>query len=328
MAFHKRTRRIISQRCSSMTFDSIPGPMAQAISFRALGALTQNDQIVLMPHLKIGNKQLEYVWHGPGPAEATTLVFLHEGLGCVAMWRDFPEQLVAETGCGALVYSRAGYGNSDPCELPRSVRFMHDEALVVLPQVLEAFQIREAILVGHSDGGSIALIHAGGNVNHEDTKDTKTADSDRNQTGELSTKTLIRGLILEAPHVFVEEVGLESIRKIAEEYGAAPSVLKQRLARYHAENVDETFWGWNDVWLNPEFRSWNIEEYLSRIRVPVLLIQGEDDQYGTPAQVKAIEGGCQGRVRTVMLAECGHSPHLDQPARTLEVMREFVEELK
>ena len=308
-----------------------------------------------MPRLKIGDKQLEYVWHGPGPAEATTLVFLHEGLGCVAMWRDFPEKLVAETGYGALVYSRAGYGNSDPCELPRSVRFMHDEALVVLPQVLDTFEIRKAILVGHSDGGSIALIHAGGGVNHEDTKDTKTADSNRNQTGELSTKTLIRGLILEAPHVFVEEGGLESIRRIAEEYrtaivslpsselatarmpanhpqdaGAAvgaPPDLKQRLARYHGENVDETFWGWNEVWLNPEFRTWNIEEYLPHIRVPVLLIQGKDDQYGTLAQVKAIEAGCQRPVRTVLLAECGHSPHLDQPARTLEAMREFVEEV-
>ena len=137
-----------------------------------------------MPHLKIGDKQLEYVWHGPAPAEAPTLVFLHEGLGCVAMWRDFPERLAAQTGCGALVYSRAGYGNSDQCELPRAVRFMHDEALVTLPQVLDAFQIREAILVGHSDGGSIALIHAGAdgkrNFHHEDTKNTKTAENDSN----------------------------------------------------------------------------------------------------------------------------------------------------
>src|SRR5207237_403451 len=126
---------------------------------------------------------------------APTLVFLHEGLGCVAMWRDFPERLAGETGCGALVYSRAGYGNSDPIELPRPVGFMHKEALVTLPQVLEAFEIREAILIGHSDGGSISIIHAGG------TSDPR-----------------LRGLILEAPHVFVEEVGLESIRAIAGEY--------------------------------------------------------------------------------------------------------------
>jgi pimeloyl-ACP methyl ester carboxylesterase len=313
-----------------------------------------------MPHLKIGDKRLEYVWHGPGPAEAPTLVFLHEGLGCVAMWREFPQRLAEQTGCGAFVYSRAGYGYSDPCELPRSVRFMHDEALVTLPKVLDAFQIRQAILVGHSDGGSIALIHGGGNVNHKDTKDTKTADSDNSKPSSHSPKALIRGLILEAPHVFVEEVGLKSIGEIAEAYCAAIvtvpssegpagrmpanrpqdagapsgtpesalSVLKQRLARYHRENVDETFWGWNDIWLNPEFRSWNIEEYLPRIRVPVLLIQGEDDRYGTLDQVKTIEAACQGPVRTVMLADCGHSPHVDQPSRTLEAMRAFVEELK
>ncbi len=318
---------------------------------------------VLMPHLKIGDKQLEYVWHGPrpdeAPAEAPTLIFLHEGLGCVAMWRDFPERLAEATGCGALVYSRAGYGNSDSCDLPRAVRFMHDEALVTLPRVLDAFQIRKAILVGHSDGGSIALIHAGGIFNHEDTKSTKTEESKRTSRS-LSTKTLIGGLILEAPHVFVEEIGLESIRAIAEEYrtaivnvpsaerdagrmpanrpqdaGApvrapvgAPSVLKQRLARYHGENVDATFGGWNDVWLNPRFQSWNIEEYLPQIQIPVLLIQGKDDRYGTLAQVNAIEAGCQGPVRTVLLADCGHSPHLDQPAQALEAMREFVDELK
>jgi pimeloyl-ACP methyl ester carboxylesterase len=297
-----------------------------------------------MPHLKIGDTQLEYAWHGPRPDEAPTLVFLHEGLGCVAMWRDFPARLAAQTGRGALVYSRAGYGNSDPFELPRAVRFMHDEALVTLPQVLDALQIREAILVGHSDGGSIALIHAGAdgkrNFHHEDTKNTKTDDNNRNDSkrndsssnkpSSLSAKTLTRGLILEAPHVFVEEIGLDSIRAIAEEYCSEDQGgrLKQRLARYHGENADATFCGWNDVWLNPEFRSWNIEEYLPQISVPILLIQGEDDQYGTLDQVKAIEAGCQAPVRTVLLADCGHSPHLDQPARTLEAMKKFVEELK
>jgi pimeloyl-ACP methyl ester carboxylesterase len=234
------------------------------------------------------------------------------------MWRDFPERVAAAVGCGALVYSRAGYGNSDPCELPRGVRFMHDEALVTLPQVLDAFQIRDAIVVGHSDGGSIAVIHAGA-------------------TG---ADGRVRGLILEAPHVFVEEMGLDSIRAIAEAYRAdkmpangpqgtgAPSVLKQRLARFHGDDVDRTFQGWIDVWLNPEFRSWNIEEYLPRITAPVLLIQGEEDQYGTLAQMKAIQTGCNVPVRTLLLARCGHSPHLDQPERTFEAMKEFVEEMK
>ena len=281
-----------------------------------------------MPYIKIAGKNLAYVWHGPGVERAPTLVFLHEGLGCVEMWRDFPERLSAATGLGALVFSRAGYGKSDPVEGPWPVRFMHEEALVVLPQVLDAFAIREAILVGHSDGGSIAIIHAGG------VKDSR-----------------VRGLILEAPHVFVEEIGLQSIRGIGELYrsegagrmpanrpqdagapvGApkgAPSVLKQRLARYHGENVDATFWGWNDVWLNPEFRPWNIEEYLPGIRVPVLLIQGEDDQYGTREQLRKIEAGCEGPVRTVMLEACGHSPHLDRAERVLEVMKEFVGEVR
>jgi pimeloyl-ACP methyl ester carboxylesterase len=255
-----------------------------------------------VPHFKIGDKQLEYVWHGPGPAEAPTLVFLHEGLGCVAMWRDFPARVAEQTGCGALVYSRAGYGNSDPIELPRPVGFMHDEALATLPQVLDAFRIREAIFVGHSDGGSIALIHAGG------VDDTR-----------------VRGLILEAPHVFVEEVGLESIRAIAGQYRSGD--LQQRLERYHGKNVDATFWGWNDVWLNPEFKSWNIEEYLPPIRVPVLLIQGADDQYGTQEQVRKVEAGCPAPVRTILLRDCGHSPHLDQPELTLEAMKESVGKL-
>jgi pimeloyl-ACP methyl ester carboxylesterase len=268
-----------------------------------------------MPIIRIADKDLEYVWHGPGPEEAPTLVFLHEGLGCVEMWRDFPERLSAQTGLGALVYSRAGYGKSDPVAGPWPVRFMHEEALVVLPKVLDAFAVREAILVGHSDGGSIAIIHAGG------VRDPR-----------------VLGLILEAPHVFVEEVGLESIREIAELYrgagrmpanrpqdAGAPS-FKQRLARYHGAQVDQTFWGWNDVWLDPEFRSWDIAEYLPEIKVPVLLIQGEDDQYGTREQLRRIEAGCQGSVRTVMLEACGHSPHLNQPERALEVMKEFVGE--
>jgi len=282
-----------------------------------------------MALIKIAAKQLEYVWHGRPPAEAPTLVFLHEGLGCVAMWRDFPERLAVETGCGALVYSRAGYGKSDPIALPRPVRFMHDEGLLTLPQVLSAFAIREAILVGHSDGGSIALIHAGAEgkkkFHYEDTKGTKTSESNRSKEDAFLTRTLIRGLILEAPHVFVEEIGLESIRSISGEY--ASGKLKQPLARYHGENVDATFWGWSDVWLNPEFRDWNIEEYLPQINVPVLLIQGADDRYGTREQVRKVEAGCRGPVRTLMLPDCAHTPHLEQPERTLEAMKDFVAEV-
>jgi pimeloyl-ACP methyl ester carboxylesterase len=265
-----------------------------------------------MPHLRITDHDLEHAWYGPRPDQAPTLVFLHEGLGCMAMWKDFPQRVVEATGYGALVYSRAGYGKSDPIELPRPVRFMHDEALITLPEGLNAFEIREAILVGHSDGGSIALIHAGGAPN---LRSDATESVGR-------TRTRISALILLAPHVFVEDLGIDSIRRIGEDYRSGD--LRQRLERYHGENVDRAFWGWNDVWLNPEFRSWNIEEYLPRIRVPVLLIQGADDQYGTLAQIEAIEKKIDAPVQTVLLKNCGHSPHLDQPQQTLEAVVVFV----
>jgi pimeloyl-ACP methyl ester carboxylesterase len=221
------------------------------------------------------------------------------------MWRDFPEQVITATGFGALVYSRAGYGDSDPIELPRPVRFMHDEALITLPQLLKTTGVREAILVGHSDGGSIALIHAGSRavIQHE---------------------TSIRGLILEAPHVFVEEIGLESIRAIGEKYRNGQ--LRLRLKRYHGRNVDKTFWGWNNVWLDPAFRAWNIEEYLPQIRVPILVIQGAADQYGTIRQVETIQDGCQAPVTTVLIENCGHSPHVDQPKLTLDAIWGFLRE--
>jgi pimeloyl-ACP methyl ester carboxylesterase len=252
-----------------------------------------------MPSLQIGDQRLEYSWIGPAPDAGPTLVFLHEGLGCVEMWRDFPQRVVETTGCGALVYTRTGYGNSDPTPLPRPVRFMHDEALITLPQVFAAMKIRKAILVGHSDGGSIALIHAGGVMNG----------------------AVVLGLVLEAPHVFVEDISIESIKAIGSDFSGGE--LKRQLSRYHRD-VDETFSGWSNIWLNPEFRSWNIEEYLPRIKQPVLLLQGEEDQYGTLEQVKRIENGVSGSVRTVILQECGHDPHVDQPGRTIEEISKFV----
>lgn len=215
------------------------------------------------------------------------------------MWRDFPARVAEAVGYGALVYSRAGYGDSDPIALPRSIRFMHDEGLITLPQVLDAMDVRDAILFGHSDGGSIALIHTG---------------SGRAQR--------VRGLILEAPHVFVEDISIKSIATAAEKYRS--DSLKLSLESYHGYNVDCAFWGWNQVWLDPAFRSWNIEEYLPNVQVPVLVIQGEDDQYGTLRQVEAIENGCAGNVRSVILAECGHSPHRDQPNFTLEAVTSFL----
>lgn len=254
-----------------------------------------------MPHLLAGGRRLEYAWHGRAPADAPTLVFLHEGLGSVSAWRDFPARLAEATGCGALVYSRAGYGGSDPVPLPRPMRFMHDEALV-LPEVMDAASVREAVLVGHSDGASIALVHAG------------SAPSAR-----------VRGLALEAPHVFCEDVTVRSIERAAESFRTGD--LRQALQRHHGPNVDVAFWGWNRAWLDPGFRSWNLEEFLPGIRVPVLLVQGEDDEYGTLRQLDAIEAGCAGPVRRLVLPDCGHAPHRDQPERTLQAMAAFVREI-
>ena len=200
---------------------------------------------------------------------------------------------------GALVYSRAGYGRSDPLPLPRPLRFMHDEALLVLPEVLDAALVREAILVGHSDGASIALVHAGG-----------------------VPAPRVRALILEAPHVFCEDLSIRSITQAAETYRQGE--LRRALERHHGDNVDVAFWGWNQAWLDPDFRAWNIEEYLGAIRCPVLVIQGEDDEYGTLAQVEAIEAGGGGPVHRLVLPRCGHSPHREHPEATLLAMADLV----
>jgi pimeloyl-ACP methyl ester carboxylesterase len=254
---------------------------------------TQIDQ------LKVGKNNLEAAWHGPSPKEAPTLVFLHEGLGCVAMWRDFPAKLSKATGCGAFVYSRLGYGRSDPCQLPRSIRFMHDEGLQVLPELVKIAGIREFIIVGHSDGGSIAIIYAGS-----------------------MPKASLRGIITEAAHVFCEDITIESIKKAKDAY--LNGDLRGRLQRYHGNNYDCAFWGWNDVWLHPDFVHWNIEDYLPGINVPVLAIQGEDDAYGTRAQVEAIRRQTTSDTDVLMLPDCGHVPHLQQEARTLEAMTQFI----
>jgi pimeloyl-ACP methyl ester carboxylesterase len=251
--------------------------------------------------LQVDGVRLEARWTGPPPEAAPTLVFLHEGLGSASLWRDFPDRLSAGTCCGALVYSRAGYGKSDPVSLPRPIRFMHDEA-ALLPAVLAAAGVREGILVGHSDGASISLIHAGG------------APPD------------LLGLLLEAPHVFTEPHGLASIAKIREAYRTTD--LRQRLARHHGANVDVAFRGWNDVWLDPAFAAWNLEEFLPGISVPILALQGEDDEYGTWRQVEAIQRQSGGPVETLAIPECGHSPHREQPETVLRAMAGFVAGLR
>jgi pimeloyl-ACP methyl ester carboxylesterase len=225
------------------------------------------------------------------------LVFLHEGLGCVALWKRFPAAVANATGCRVLVYSRHGYGSSDPLTEPRRADYMHREALETLPEVLDALSIRNPALIGHSDGASIALIHAG------------------------AGRRDVRGIVAMAPHVFVEELSLVSIAGAKVAFDTTD--LADKLGRYHAD-VTGAFRGWNDIWLHPDFRAWSIESCLPDIRCPVLLIQGEDDGYGTVAQIETIERRVAADVRTLKLARCGHAPHVDQTDATLRAITAFV----
>lgn len=244
----------------------------------------------------VDGKRLDTLWLEPRDARGTTIVMLHEGLGSIALWRDFPSRVAERTGCGVLVYSRYGHGNSDKLAEKRPVEFMHHEGEVVLPELLGKLGIANPILLGHSDGGSIALIFAGRYPQRP------------------------RALILEAPHVFVEDRSLASIAAAKARYESTD--LRSRLGCYH-EHVDATFWGWNNIWLEPNFRAWNIESYLQSIRCPVLCIQGEEDEYGTSAQVETIRERVPG-TELLILPRCKHSPHRDQQEVTLEKMAEFV----
>lgn len=228
------------------------------------------------------------------------LVFLHEGLGSAGMWRAFPQELVRATGCSALVYSRYGNGFSEILTEDRPVSYMHDEALMALPRVLEAFDIGDAILIGHSDGASIALIYA----------------------GEVSAR--VRAVVAEAPHVFVEDLSVTSIAQAKVFYETTD--LRARLARYH-QDVDRTFYGWNDIWLHPGFRAWNIRESVKKIETPLLLVQGANDEYGTIAQLDAIRADARSPVDTLYLANCGHAPHRDRPGIVAAAIAAFITSL-
>ena len=244
----------------------------------------------------VDGKRLETLWIEPGDQDRPTIVMLHEGLGSIALWKDFPQLLASRTGCGVFAYSRYGHGNSDRLSEKRPVEFMHHEGEVVLPELLDKLNIAKPIVLGHSDGGSIAIIFAG-----------KYPDRPR-------------ALILEAPHVFVEDLSVASITQAKVAY--LTTDLPRKLGRYH-QHVDATFWGWNEIWLDPQFRTWNIEEYLPAIQCPTLCLQGEDDEYGTIAQVQTIKARVPS-TEILMLPNCKHSPHRDQPERTLERMAEFV----
>jgi pimeloyl-ACP methyl ester carboxylesterase len=246
-----------------------------------------------MAFARVDGRRLEYRLVG-AETRRPPLVLLHEGLGSVAMWRDFPDKLAARVGARALVYSRLGYGRSDPLPAERNVCFMHEEALT-LTRLLERLAIGRPLLVGHSDGASIALIHAA---------------ADR----------AVEGLVLIAPHVFVEAVCLRSIRAIRAAYRNGD--LRSRLAKYHA-HIDDAFLGWADIWLDPAFRTWSIEGLLPRVRAPMLLIQGLKDEYGTLAQLDRIEAAAVAPTARCVLAQCGHSPHREAEAEVLDVIAAF-----
>ncbi len=247
--------------------------------------------------LRINDSDLEYRMLGPSPADAPTIVMLHEGLGSAAMWGEFPQQLQAATGAGVFVYSRAGYGASSPVKLPRPLDYMHREALDVLPKLLEQIGFRRGLLLGHSDGASIAAIYAGGIADHR-----------------------LSGIVLMAPHFVVEDVSVASIAEIKTAYETTE--LRGKLARWH-KDVDNAFYGWNGAWLDPNFRAWDISDYLAYIRVPIALIQGEMDQYGTIRQVEIAQEECYCPVEVTLIKGAGHSPHRDAAGQIVDAISEF-----
>lgn len=243
---------------------------------------------------------IEYRWFGPARVPGdTALVLLHEGLGSVALWREFPDRLAERTGLPVLAYSRHGYGASAGCALPRPLSYMHDEARGVLPRLLHALDIGRHVLVGHSDGGSIALIHAA-----------------------TPPHAGLAGVVTMAAHVYAEPVSIASIAAARQAY--AGGRLRAALARWHGDNVDCAFLGWADAWLSGAFADWNLCDLLPAVTVPLLVLQGEGDEYGTPAQVRDIAAGVRGPCTTHLFADCGHAPQKDQPERTLQVIADFV----
>jgi pimeloyl-ACP methyl ester carboxylesterase len=248
--------------------------------------------------LDIGSQHLEYRMIGPRPDAAPTLVLLREGLGCTGLWGDFPDKLSAATGAGVFVYSRAGYGKSSPVPLPRPLTYMHDEARDVLPRLLDEIGFKRGLLIGHSDGASIAAIYAGSHQDHR-----------------------VGGLTLIAPHFFTEDSGLASIVEAKKAYETGD--LRAKLSRWHTQ-VDNAFKGWNGAWLDPKFRQWDITEFLAYIRVPILIVQGKDDQYGTVKQIEVAQQECYCPVEVALLPGAKHSPQRDAPGLTLAAITEFI----
>jgi pimeloyl-ACP methyl ester carboxylesterase len=247
--------------------------------------------------LDVNGYAIEYIDFFAKKENAPTIVFLHEGLGCIALWKDFPQRVAQATGCRVVVYSRYGYGQSTVLRESFNTDYMHREALEVLPEFLRKLNIVNPILFGHSDGGSIALIHAG------------------------AAKWPVRALIVEAPHCFVEDLSIAGIEAAKQAY--LTTDLGKKLGRHHAD-PDKTFWGWNNIWLHTDFRSWNIEKYLPAITCPVLAIQGVDDEYGTLKQIDSILEQAAGPVESLKLENCAHTPHRDQADAVLAATVDFV----
>lgn len=252
--------------------------------------------------LQVGDTGIEYVCWGPPPSKAPTIVMLHEGLGCLALWRDFPKRVAEVTGMGVFAFSRPGYGQSDPVDLPRPLDFMTREATGFLPRLLDAIGFERGILFGHSDGATVAAIHAG---SVEDFR--------------------VRGLILMAPHFFTEPMGLAAIAEAKTAYDSGE--LKAKMMKYH-RNPDVAFRGWNDTWLDPKFKSWNVAEVIDYFRIPCLAIQGRDDQYGTLDQIEVIEERSYAPVDPVVIDNCRHAPHLEQPQAVLDAVAEYAARLE
>ena len=252
-------------------------------------------------HVDVDGMRLEYACWGPSPDQAPTIVMLHEGLGSTGLWRDFPAELAKRTGLGVMAYSRAGYGGSDPVELPRPLDYMTREATQVLGPVMDALGIKDTILLGHSDGATISAIYAG-------------SVSDMR----------VRGMVLIAPHFFTEPAGLNAIRDAGERYESGD--LRERLARHH-DNVDVAFRGWHDTWTDPKFAAWNVADVIDHWRIPVLAIQGLADPYGTKLQVEEIDERIYSPLETLLLPECGHAPHKEKPEETMAAIVEFSKRL-
>jgi pimeloyl-ACP methyl ester carboxylesterase len=253
-----------------------------------------------MMRIEVRGLSLEARWFGSA-STGPTIVMLHEGLGSLSTWRDFPQKLADASGLRVFAYSRAGYGSSPPVPLPRPIDYLHREAIDVLPEVLNSIGFERGILLGHSDGASIATIYAGSFQDHR-----------------------VRGLALIEPHFFVEKMNVAAIQRTAAEYKT--SSFREKLARHH-EDVDNAFEGWRSAWLNPEFAAMNLHSELAHIRVPMLIVKGEHDPYSTLAQLHFAQNEAYSPVEGIVIADAGHSPQRDQPEKTLTAITSFINRL-